>query len=206
MARSSPSSTAHLRLQLREARPQPTPVLVRLAAAGENRRLLRTQAAKRPHRKRDNQSPQKPVAPRLTVFPKTSKSSSTRSPSPMKFSPTPTTGKKPARSIKTSSTSSRPYVLAAHHLQASASRRRNTPSTTSDFRSPCGRELSKILRHGVGIHHAGLLPKYRLLVEKLIARGLLKVVCGADTLGVFQLNYHCEPSKRTLATVNTSAS
>ena len=130
MARSSPSPTAHLRLQLREARPQPTPVLVRLAAAGENRRLLRTQAAKRPHRKRDNQSPQKPVAPRLTVFPKTSKSSSTRSPSPMKFSPTPTTGKKPARSIKTSSTSSRPYVLAAHHLQASASRRRNAPSTT----------------------------------------------------------------------------
>ena len=40
------------------------------------------------------------------------------------------------------------------------------------------------LRHGVGIHHAGLLPKYRLLVEKLIARGLLKVVCGTDTLGV----------------------
>ena len=40
------------------------------------------------------------------------------------------------------------------------------------------------LRHGVGIHHAGLLPKYRLLVEKLTARGLLKVVCGTDTLGV----------------------
>ncbi len=41
-----------------------------------------------------------------------------------------------------------------------------------------------LLRHGVGIHHAGLLPKYRLLVEKLTARGLLKVVCGTDTLGV----------------------
>ena len=38
------------------------------------------------------------------------------------------------------------------------------------------------LRHGVGIHHAGLLPKYRLLVEKLTARSLLKVVCGTDTL------------------------
>jgi superfamily II RNA helicase len=36
----------------------------------------------------------------------------------------------------------------------------------------------KLLRHGVGIHHAGLLPKYRLLVEKLTARSLLKVVCG----------------------------
>lgn len=54
----------------------------------------------------------------------------------------------------------------------------------ADFRSPYGRELSKIIRHGVGIHHAGLLPKYRLLVEKLTARGLLKVVCGTDTLGV----------------------
>ena len=50
----------------------------------------------------------------------------------------------------------------------------------ADFRSPYGRELSKILRHGVGIHHAGLLPKYRSLVEKLTTRGLLKVVCGTS--------------------------
>ena len=41
-----------------------------------------------------------------------------------------------------------------------------------------------MLRHGVGIHHAGLLPKYRLLVANLTAQGLLKVVCGNDTLGV----------------------
>lgn len=54
----------------------------------------------------------------------------------------------------------------------------------ADFRSPYGRELAKTLRHGIGIHHAGLLPKYRLLVEKLTGRGLLKVVCGTDTLGV----------------------
>jgi hypothetical protein len=54
----------------------------------------------------------------------------------------------------------------------------------ADFRSPYGRELAKVLRHGIGIHHAGLLPKYRLLVEKLTAKGLLKVVCGTDTLGV----------------------
>ena len=40
------------------------------------------------------------------------------------------------------------------------------------------------LRHGVGIHHAGLLPKYRLLVEKLTARSLLKVVCSTDTASV----------------------
>lgn len=54
----------------------------------------------------------------------------------------------------------------------------------ANFRSPYGREISKLLRHGIGIHHAGLLPKYRVLIEKLTQRGLLKVVCGTDTLGV----------------------
>jgi len=54
----------------------------------------------------------------------------------------------------------------------------------ANFRSPYGKEMSKLLRHGIGIHHAGLLPKYRLLVEKLTQRGLLKVICGTDTLGV----------------------
>ena len=54
----------------------------------------------------------------------------------------------------------------------------------ANFRSPYGKEVSKLLRHGIGIHHAGLLPKYRVLVEKLTQRGLLKVVCGTDTLGV----------------------
>ena len=54
-----------------------------------------------------------------------------------------------------------------------------------DSRSgPAKNYTALLLRHGVGIHHAGLLPKYRLLVEKLTARGLLKVVCGTDTLGV----------------------
>jgi superfamily II RNA helicase len=54
----------------------------------------------------------------------------------------------------------------------------------ADFRSPYGKEIARLLRHGIGIHHAGLLPKYRVLVEKLTQRGLLKVVCGTDTLGV----------------------
>ena len=48
-------------------------------------------------------------------------------------------------------------------------------------------DVPTLLRHGVGIHHAGLLPKYRLLVKKLTARGLLKVVCGTDTLGALIL-------------------
>jgi hypothetical protein len=54
----------------------------------------------------------------------------------------------------------------------------------ADFRSPYGAEMKKLLRHGLGIHHAGLLPKYRVLVEKLAQRGLMKVICGTDTLGV----------------------
>jgi superfamily II RNA helicase len=52
------------------------------------------------------------------------------------------------------------------------------------FRSPYGKEIQKILKHGIGLHHAGLLPRYRVLVEKLAQNGLLKVICGTDTLGV----------------------
>lgn len=52
------------------------------------------------------------------------------------------------------------------------------------FTSPYGPELKRLLRHGIGLHHAGLLPKYRILVEQLAQRGLLKVICGTDTLGV----------------------
>ncbi|MFO0592695.1 MAG: DUF3516 domain-containing protein [Polyangiaceae bacterium] len=52
------------------------------------------------------------------------------------------------------------------------------------FDSPYGKEVQRFLRHGIGLHHAGLLPKYRLLCEKLAQKGLLKVVSGTDTLGV----------------------
>jgi hypothetical protein len=52
------------------------------------------------------------------------------------------------------------------------------------FSSPYGPEIRKWLKHGIGIHHAGLLPKYRVLVEQLAQAGLLKIICGTDTLGV----------------------
>jgi superfamily II RNA helicase len=52
------------------------------------------------------------------------------------------------------------------------------------FDTPFGKDISRHLRHGVGLHHAGLLPRYRLLVEKLAQTGLLKVVSGTDTLGM----------------------
>jgi superfamily II RNA helicase len=52
------------------------------------------------------------------------------------------------------------------------------------FASGFGQTLSRLVRHGIGVHHAGMLPKYRRLVERLCQEGLLKVVCGTDTLGV----------------------
>jgi superfamily II RNA helicase len=52
------------------------------------------------------------------------------------------------------------------------------------FDTPYGKDFQRFLRHGIGIHHAGLLPKYRLLVERLAQKGLLKVISGTDTLGV----------------------
>jgi superfamily II RNA helicase len=52
------------------------------------------------------------------------------------------------------------------------------------FTSPYGPEIKKWLKHGIGLHHAGLLPKYRVLVEQLAQKGYLKIICGTDTLGV----------------------
>jgi len=52
------------------------------------------------------------------------------------------------------------------------------------FTAGFGRTLSKLVRGGVGVHHAGMLPRYRRLVEQLAQTGLLKVICGTDTLGV----------------------
>ncbi|HLS45981.1 MAG TPA: DUF3516 domain-containing protein, partial [Ornithinicoccus sp.] len=52
------------------------------------------------------------------------------------------------------------------------------------FASGFGKTLSRLVRHGIGVHHAGMLPKYRRLVEQLAQEGLLKVICGTDTLGV----------------------
>jgi superfamily II RNA helicase len=52
------------------------------------------------------------------------------------------------------------------------------------FSKGFGRTLSRLVRHGIGVHHAGMLPKYRRLVENMAQLGLLKVICGTDTLGV----------------------
>ncbi|WP_411349945.1 DEAD/DEAH box helicase [Gordonia sputi] len=52
------------------------------------------------------------------------------------------------------------------------------------FSTGFGSTLSKLLRAGIGVHHAGMLPRYRRLVERLAQQGLLKVIAGTDTLGV----------------------
>jgi len=69
---------------------------------------------------------------------------------------------------------------------SSREERRRIAEAIGEFRfdTPYGKEMRRMIGHGIGIHHAGLLPKYRLLVEQLSQRGLLKVICGTDTLGV----------------------
>jgi superfamily II RNA helicase len=69
---------------------------------------------------------------------------------------------------------------------ASREQRQEIARALEDFHfdTPYGKDMQRFLRQGVGLHHAGLLPKYRLLVEQLSQRGLLKVICGTDTLGV----------------------
>ena len=52
------------------------------------------------------------------------------------------------------------------------------------FATGFGQTLSRLVRSGIGVHHAGMLPRYRRLVEQLAQRGLLRVICGTDTLGV----------------------
>jgi hypothetical protein len=64
--------------------------------------------------------------------------------------------------------------------------RQRIAELTAEFRfdTPFGREMKRIVSHGIGLHHAGLLPKYRLMVEQLAQQGLLRVIAGTDTLGV----------------------
>jgi len=60
----------------------------------------------------------------------------------------------------------------------------NDELATVRFDTPYGKDMQRYLKHGIGLHHGGLLPKYRLVVERLSRRGLLKVISGTDTLGV----------------------
>lgn len=70
-------------------------------------------------------------------------------------------------------------ITSKEEKRASADAMRDTR-----FDSPYGKVVQRHLRHGIGLHHAGLLPKYRRVVERLAQAGHLKVVSGTDTLGV----------------------
>jgi hypothetical protein len=52
------------------------------------------------------------------------------------------------------------------------------------FDTPYGKEFKNFVLGGIGIHHGGLLPKYRRIIERLSQTGLIKVISGTDTLGV----------------------
>ncbi|QTX05599.1 DEAD/DEAH box helicase [Agromyces archimandritae] len=69
---------------------------------------------------------------------------------------------------------------------ATREQRDEIAAAIGDFRftTGFGKTLSRLVRAGIGIHHAGMLPRYRRLVETLAQRGLLRVICGTDTLGV----------------------
>ena len=95
------------------------------------------------------------------------------------------------RRRSTSSTSRRRRRWSARSRCCRRSSARARSATRSPTRSAAsasppgfGKTLSKLVRAGIGVHHAGMLPRYRRLVEQLAQTGLLKVICGTDTLGV----------------------
>jgi superfamily II DNA/RNA helicase len=51
-----------------------------------------------------------------------------------------------------------------------------------DWTKGVGPKLKQMLRRGVGVHHAGLLPKYRRVVEDLFEKKLLAVAVCTETL------------------------
>ncbi len=44
------------------------------------------------------------------------------------------------------------------------------------------KELKPLLLHGIGIHHAGILPKYKQMVERLTLERLIKFVVSTETI------------------------
>jgi superfamily II RNA helicase len=75
-------------------------------------------------------------------------------------------------------------LLATGRGSASRKQERNDAIAGFRFGPGFGRTLARLVKAGIGVHHAGMLPKYRRLVETLAQRGLLEVICGTDTLGV----------------------
>lgn len=75
-------------------------------------------------------------------------------------------------------------LMSLNFLDKDDKKRLREELTGFRFDSPFGKELARYIPHGVGVHHAGMLPKYRRLTERLAQKGLLRIICGTDTLGV----------------------
>jgi hypothetical protein len=50
------------------------------------------------------------------------------------------------------------------------------------FHAGVARELQALLIHGIGIHHAGILPRYKQMVEMLTLERLIKFVVSTETI------------------------
>jgi superfamily II RNA helicase len=77
-------------------------------------------------------------------------------------------------------------ALTSMQIITTREEREKIREAVGDFRfdTPYGKEFRRFISFGIGVHHAGLLPKYRLLCEQLSQQGLLRVISGTDTLGV----------------------
>lgn len=75
-------------------------------------------------------------------------------------------------------------LMSANILSKDEKARVSNAISQFKFSAGFGKVLHRLVRNGIGVHHAGMLPKYRRLVEQLAQQGLLKVICGTDTLGV----------------------
>jgi superfamily II DNA/RNA helicase len=58
----------------------------------------------------------------------------------------------------------------------------NAAVESLDWKDGVGPKLKTMLKRGVGVHHAGLLPKYRRVVEEMFEKKLLSVATCTETL------------------------
>ena len=61
------------------------------------------------------------------------------------------------------------------------------------------KELKPLLLHGIGVHHAGILPRYKQLVERLTLERLLKFVVSTETISASRSALIRPPSRRATA-------
>ena len=58
------------------------------------------------------------------------------------------------------------------------------PLSKSDRSLPQIQQLQPIIRRGVGVHHGGLLPIMKEIIEVLFQEGLIKVLFATETFSI----------------------